>query len=193
MLSTTPPSPLDKLPSGSRTVTKVEASQTLFVQADTTKGLYYLVDGIVDLKRVTSAGHSIMIHRARSGDTFAEASLFSDAYHCTASAFCESILVECERAAIRQLLETDNEFARLMLSRFATQIQETRRRVELLSIRSAKDRVIAAFHDGLLVDGISTFAESIGLAPETVYRTLAQLSKDKQIIKTSRGQYQLNT
>lgn len=163
------------------------------MQADATQGLYYLVDGIIDLKRVTNSGHSIMIHRARPGDTFAEASLFSDSYHCTATAFCESTVITCSRAAILELLDTDLEFARLMASRFATQIQESRRRVELLSIRSADERVLAAFKDGLLVDDIATFAESIGLASETVYRTLAQLNKDEKIIKTSRGQYCLNT
>lgn len=186
------PSPLDKLPTSSRTPREIAEGQTLFVQANATKGFYYLVDGIIDLKRVTCSGHSITIHRARSGDTFAEASLFSDTYHCTATAFCDSTVIECERSAILQLLEKDKEFSRLMISRFATQIQESRRRVELLSIRSADERVLAAFEDGLLVDEISNFAESIGLAPETVYRTLAQLNKDGRITKTSRGQYRLN-
>lgn len=187
------PSPLDKLAISSRTSREIAEGQTLFVQADATKGFYYLANGIIDLKRVSSSGHNITIHRARSGDTFAEASLFSDAYHCTATAFCDSKVIECERSAILQLLEEDREFSRLMISRFATQIQETRRRVELLSIRPADERVLAAFKDGLLMDEISTFAESIGLAPETVYRTLAQLNKDGRITKTSRGHYELNT
>ena len=80
-----------------------------------------------------------------------------------------------------------------MASRFATQIQETRRRVELLSIRAADERILAALNDGLLVEDITTFAEIIGLAPETVYRSLAQLSQRGQILKTAGGQYQLRT
>jgi len=80
-----------------------------------------------------------------------------------------------------------------MASRFATQIQETRRLVELLSIRAADERILAALNDGLLVEDIATFAETIGLAPETVYRSLAQLSKRGQILKTARGQYHINT
>ena len=187
------PSPFDKLPSASRKFRKLAEGQTLFTQADATQGLYYLVDGIIDLTRVSDAGHSIMIHRARAGSTFAEASLFSDSYHCTAIGFCESTVISCSKAAIMQLLNTDIEFARSMAMQFAIQIQESRRRVELLSIRSADERVLTAFKDGLLLDDIKTFAESIGLASETVYRTLAQLTKDERIIKTSRGQYRLNS
>ena len=166
--------------------------ETLFVQNSATTGLFYLVSGTIDLKRSTRSGHIVMIHRARSGDTFAEASLFSDTYHCTATAVCEVLVIECKRSAISQLLDRDIEFARSMASRFATQIQESRRRVELLSIRAADERILTALNDGLLVEDITTFAEIIGLAPETVYRTLAQLSREGRIVKTARGQYRLN-
>lgn len=183
------PPPMDKLPESDRACRNLVEGQTVFIQDSATAGLFFLVKGIVDLKRVTNGGHSIMIHRARSGDTFAEASLFSDSYHCTATAVCESLVIECKRPAILRLMETDIEFTRSMASRFATQIQETRRLVELLSIRSADERILAALEDGLLVEEIATFAETIGLAPETVYRALAQLSKDARIEKTARGQY----
>ena len=185
------PPPLDKLAESDRTCRKLMEGQTLFIQDSATTGLFFLVTGIVDLKRVTNAGHSVMIHRARSGNTFAEASLFSDSFHCTATAVCESFITECKRAAILRLMETDIKFACAMASRFATQIQETRRHVELLSIRSADERILAALKDGLLVEEIINFAETIGLAPETVYRGLAQLSKDARIEKTARGHYQI--
>lgn len=171
----------------------LEYGDALFVQDSTTAGLFFLVSGTIDLKRATNTGHSVTIHRARSGDTFAEASLFSDTYHCTATASCKAIVIECKRAVILRLLNTDIEFAVSMASRFATQIQEYRRRVELLSIRAADERILAALNDGLLVDDITTFAEIIGLAPETIYRTLAELSKEGRIEKTARGKYQINT
>jgi len=186
------PPPLDSLDKSDLLRRELAYGETLFVQNSATTGLFYLVSGTIDLKRSTRSGHIVMIHRARSGDTFAEASLFSDTYHCTATAVCEAIVIECKRAAISQLLNTDIEFARSMASRFATQIQETRRRVELLSIRAADERIVTALNDGLLVEDITTFAATIGLAPETVYRTLAQLSKEGRIVKTARGQYRLN-
>lgn len=187
------PPPLDRLGMSDRVRRSLEAGEALFIQDSTTAGLFFLVSGTIDLKRVTNTGHSVTIHRARSGDTFAEASLFSENYHCTATAACKSIVIECKRAVILRLLNTDIEFAVSMASQFATQIQEYRRRVELLSIRAADERILAALNDGLLVDDITTFAEIIGLAPETIYRSLAQLSKEGRIEKTARGQYQINT
>lgn len=187
------PPPLDRLKKGDRARRTLEQRETLFVQDSATAGLFYLDSGTIDLKRVTHTGHSVTIHRARPGDTFAEASLFSDTYHCTATAACEAIVIECKRAAISRLLKTDIEFARSMASRFAIQIQEARRRVELLSIRAADERILASLNDGLLVDDIATFADIIGLAPETVYRVLAQLSNEGKIIKKARGRYQIGT
>ena len=186
------PPPLDRLDKSDLLRRELAYGETLFVQNSATTGLFYLVSGTIDLKRSTRSGHIVMIHRARSGDTFAEASLFSDTYHCTATAVCEVLVIECKRSAISQLLDRDIEFARSMASRFTTQIQESRRRVELLSIRAADERILTALNDGLLVEDITTFAEIIGLAPETVYRTLAQLSREGRIVKTARGQYRLN-
>ena len=187
------PPPLNRVDKSDRVRRTLEYGDALFVQDSATAGLFYMISGTIDLKRATNTGHSVMIHRARSGDTFAEASLFSDTYHCTATAVCDAIVIECKRAAISRLLNTDIEFACSMASRFATQIQETRRRVELLSIRAANERILSALNDGLLVEDITTFAETIGLAPETVYQTLTQLSKKGHVEKTARGQYQINT
>jgi len=175
------PPPLNRVDKSDRVRRTLEYGEALFVQDSATAGLFYLASGTIDLKRATNTG------------TFAEASLFSNTYHCTATAVCEAVVIECKRAAISRLLNTEIEFARSMASRFATQIQETRRRVELLSIRAADERILAALNDGLLVEDITTFAETIGLAPETVYRTLTQLSKEGRIEKTARGQYQINT
>ena len=127
------PLPLSRLDKSERARRRLESGETLFVQDSSTAGLFYLVSGTIDLERVTNAGHSVMIHRARSGSTFAEASLFSDTYHCTATAVCEAIVIECKRAAISRLLNTNIEFARSMAARFAAQIQATRRRVEPVS------------------------------------------------------------
>lgn len=185
------PLPLNQLAKKDLLHIALEPAETLFVQGSEPAGLFYLVSGAVDLKRTTATGHNILIHHAKVRDTFAEASLFSDNYHCTAFGVQKSELILCKRAAIERLFDTDIAFARAMASRFASQIQMSRRRVELLSIRSALERVLEALNDGLLFEDITSFADAIGLAPETVYRNLAQLSKDGKVLKTARGQYQV--
>ena len=187
------PSPLDELKSTDLMHRELKTGETLFSQEAKAGGLFYLISGIIDLHRVSQSGHKITIHRARAEDTFAEASLFSDHYHCSATAGENTTVIECRRTAILQLFKSDLEFSNAMLSRFASQIQQSRRRVELLSIRSADERIIAAMQDGMLVEEVKPFAEMIGLAPETTYRALAKLSRNKVIRKTSRGLYCLES
>ena len=193
MSATDLPPPLNQLDSRDTVRRTLLSGEVLFTQNDPTTGLFYLVSGTVDLKRTTRTGHSIMIHRARSADTFAEASLFSDKYHCTATAAIDTTIIQCKRSSVTQLLNNDIEFTRTMAFRFASQIQESWRRVELLSIRAPDERILAALSDGLLAEEISVFAETIGLAPETVYRTLSLLTQRKRILKTARGEYQVLT
>ena len=185
------PHPLNQLDSKYLVQRRLASNETLFNQDSPTTGLFYLGFGAIDLKRTTSSGHNVLIHRVRAGDTFAEASLFSDKYHCTATASCETLVIECQRSAITGLFDTDIKFSRTMIARLALQLQESRRHVELLSIRSADQRILAALNDDLLIDDITTFAELIGIAPETAYRTLARLNEQGEVIKTARGQYRL--
>ncbi len=184
------PPPFNRLAGKDTPIRNLTGGETLFVQSKAAAGLFYLVSGVIDLRRLTQAGHSVLIHRARAKQTFAEASLFSQDYHCTATAVCDSVVIECKRAAVTALLHSDIEFSNAMASQFALQIQENRRRVELLSIREADARVLAALGDGMLVDEITTFADMIGLAPETVYRALAKLTGKGCVVKTARGRYQ---
>lgn len=183
------PEPLSRLTSTDQKCRQLTCGESLFRQGSRTTGLFYLVSGTIDLSRMTKSGRNVVIHRARSGDTFAEASLFSDTYHCTALAVNNAEIIECKRAAILKLMETDPVFSQSMICRFAQQIQEGRRRIELLSMHSAEERIMTALSDGMLIDDLASFADIIGLAPETVYRTLRKLTKKGVIEKLARGVY----
>ncbi|MFK7869971.1 MAG: cyclic nucleotide-binding domain-containing protein [Roseobacter sp.] len=75
---------------------ELNKGQTLFRQNDAPPGLPLLMKGQIDLVRWTEAGRSIRIHVACEGETFAEASLFSETCHCDAVAIVPS---GCIRAA----------------------------------------------------------------------------------------------
>lgn len=185
------PEPFDRIDAAGKRRVELTAGQNLFLQGEATTGLYFLVSGAINLTRQSSKGHSIILHRASHGETFAEASLFSPVYHCSAVALSNCSVVEFLRTAIDARLMCDIDFARQLAKRFAMQIQAGRRHVELLSIRSAEDRILMAMQDGLLGEDISAFADLIGLAKETVYRMLKRLSRSGKIEKTARGQYRL--
>lgn len=156
------PEPLDQLNSRAIRQREFTAGQALFHQGDKSRGLYYVIDGALELRRVTDAGHDVLMFRATSRDTFAEASLFHSTYHCYAIATERSQVIECSRNALLRLYRTDSKFALSMSERFATQIQQSRMRLELLSIKSAEERV---------------------------YRALGALSRSGRIQKSGYGRY----
>lgn len=183
------PDPLNRLDASACRKRSVCAGDTLFKQGDITRGLFFLLDGAIHLRRVTKAGHDVVVHRAKAGETFAEASLFQPSYHCDAVAVEPSNVIECSKKAIISQYHQFPEFAFALSKRFAAQVQHTRSRLELLSIRSADERVLQALVDGLLSGSVKSFASEIALSPEAVYRSLASLSKAGRIRKLGYGQY----
>jgi len=183
------PAPLNRLPSSAFRLRSIDREKTLFRQGVATRGLFFLLDGAIHLQRVTEAGHQVLVLRAIAGETFAEASLFHRSYHCSAVATKPSRVIECAKRAVIARYREDPDFALTMCERFAHQVQHTRARLELYSIRSADDRVFRAVADGMLKDSVKSLAHEIGLSPEVVYRSLASLTKSGHIQKVGYGQY----
>lgn len=183
------PFPFDHLENGATRALDLEDGEVLFREGGRTRGLFCLKSGRVNLERLTETGTLIVIHSARAGETFAEASLFSDTYHCNAVAIGAASLVELDRGEVLSRFRTDQEFAANMAGRFANQIQGYRRRLELMAIRSAEERVYQGMADGLLRHDIKTFASEIGLTHEATYRSLGRLCKKGRITKSRRGKY----
>src|SRR4051794_24985625 len=75
-------------------VRRLEAGEALFRQGEPVTALHRLRGGRVRLVRCLEDGTAVVLHEARSGETFAEASAFAAAYHCDAVADVPSE-VEC--------------------------------------------------------------------------------------------------
>lgn len=174
------------------TAKKLAKGQTLFRQGDKTFAMFLLQKGQVKLVRHNDNGDQIIIHQAISGETFAEAALFSPQYHCDAVMIEDSEVKVIDKTQIITKMQQDAEFSLALSAHFARQIQTLRRRLEIQAIRSADKRILTAMSEGLLNADIKSFAAKIGLSHEATYRGLAKLTHQKQIIKVARGQYKLN-
>ncbi len=183
------PDPLKRLPASAFQIRTIECENALFHQGESTRGLYFLLSGAVQLQRVTEAGHQIVVLKATPNETFAEASLFHRTYHCTAVATQYSEVIECSKTVVINRYREDSTFAYAMSERFAHQVQHTRARLELFSIRSADERVFRALVDGMLTGSVRSLADEIGLSSEVVYRSLASLTKNGRIKKIGYGKY----
>lgn len=183
------PHPFDTLPQSAQTLIEGKKSSHIFHQEDATTGLYFVVSGCVHLIRVSEQGEDVIIHRAYAGETFAEASIFSDGYHCNAIAADDIELIKISKHTVLEKISSDPNFALYLSKRFAMQVQTQRRLREILSIRNASERVFAGMCIGMLDGPIKIFASEIGLTHEATYRALNQLSKLGKIKKTGRGTY----
>lgn len=173
---------------------KLKAGEALFRQGDKTVGLCEIVEGSVRLARVGRAGNEIVLHAAAAGDTIAEASLFSSAYHCDAIASSDAVVRIYPKKAMIAAFARDPEAAQAFTAMLARQVMNLRARIEQRNIRSARERVRHYLALSVAADGrtvtlhgtVKDLAAELGLTHEALYRTLAALERSGEI-KRSKG------
>lgn len=182
---------LKSLPGSAVSVTKTRQNTLLFRQNERTRGFYKVVSGSVILQRMSEAGSTLVLHRASTGDFFAEASVFSERYHCDALCSARAQCIRFDRRAVLNLMRSDPDFSMRFAHHLATQVQQYRSHAEILAVRSAKQRVLAALHAGYHQGTVIELAGRINLTHEACYRALAELCDERQIRRVGRGQYAL--
>jgi len=183
------PEPFYDLPPSAQTRTRAARGQKLFHQSDRSRGPLFVQEGCVEMIRHSASGHKIVLHRAIAGDTLAEASLFSPRYHCDCVASADSIVIRLDKTQILARLARDPGFAQALLRRLAAQVQGYRRHIELLAIRSARDRVHVALAEIGQQGSVIAFAATLGLTHEATYRALSQLVRMGLAQRIGRGRY----
>ncbi|MDD9922395.1 MAG: Crp/Fnr family transcriptional regulator [Boseongicola sp.] len=183
--------PYDRLPQSAKHRFVAEAGETLFRQGAETTGLYIVQNGRVHLERVGPNGERFVIHRAVAGTSFAEASIFSEHYHCDAVVIEAGEFVRIDKTAVLTAF-ADVEFARTYGRQAARQIQSQRQLLEIVGIRSAEERVMAGLVAGLLDGQVVDFAALLHLSHEATYRALRALVEAGRVTNPSRGVYRLS-
>ncbi len=88
-------------------------------------------------------------------------------------------------------MSNDAAFSFQLTRMFAHQVQLYRRKLEILAIKNAEDRVLTALSDGWLKTTVTDFAAEIGLSQEATARALSELVKTRKVTKFGRGRYQI--
>jgi len=162
----------------------IKKGQQLFTQGDPIENFYQIQTGKIKLIRNTMEGGEVLIHVALSGETFAEASLFSNEYHCSAIAMIESKISCYKKHGFLQLIENNPDIMKKILHIFSQQVRDLRAINEIKNIHSAKDRILTFIKSEMdekkemtLTISLKDAAYKIGLAHETFYRELKKLEK----------------
>jgi CRP-like cAMP-binding protein len=132
------------------------------------------------------------------GETFAEASLFSETYHCDAVASLPSVVHLLPKPAVLKVLSSEPDIAQAFMATLARQVMTLRTRLENRNLRTARERVL--HHLGLQASGmdrvvrvngnLKAMAAELGLTHESLYRTLATLETEG-VIERGHGEIRL--
>ena len=186
------PNPLPASLEAGSVIRVLAPGELLFRQGDPAVAIYKVESGRLRLIRRTVDDHLVILHTARRGEFFAEASLFADAYHCDAVAAVPSSVRVYPKQKAMEAMRKDPALAEAFMARLARQLQELRARMELRNIRSARDRVLQYLRLRAGVQGrsipvegqLQDIAAEIGMTREALYRTLAALETESCLTRT---------
>jgi CRP-like cAMP-binding protein len=138
---------LQSLSGGSGVPRRLDAGEMLFTTGDPVRSLFVVDKGQLRLLRHTASGATLTLHVARTGEAFAEASLFSPTYHCDAAADVRSTVMAYSKLTLLAALREDPGAALALTAHLARQVHMLRGQIELLNIRPARERVLAYLHN----------------------------------------------
>ena len=150
--------------------------------------MHLIQQGRVKLIRHSLAGENIVLHVATAGEMIAEASFFSENYHCSAVADQPSKVLSIDRDSALNTIINSPQTSQTVMHLFAQQIRDLRGLHEIRNIRSAEQRVLAYLNklanekgELQLEMSLQDMAYKLGLAHETLYRALSKLEASGKI------------
>lgn len=160
----------------------------LFVTGKKPASLYWVASGELQLVRYTPQGERVILQRCTRG-VLAEASLFSDRYHCDGEAAADTLVWMLPLADFHAAL-AQADFSRAYTMWLSQTIRNLRSQCERLSLPGAGERVLHYLREygRFDLDGgpLKAWAGALGITHEHLYRTLSQLEKTGRIRRTSR-------
>jgi len=176
-------------------VVQARRGTTLFFEGAPCEALFLLMEGRVQLYRITPDGREVALHEVGKGSVVACAALFLGksfpANGRVVSAQAELVLVSGN--TFLDLLAQRPDLSRRMIAALAMRLSELADRLEQQGTKPARQRLAAWLLDQpstpgpggareVRVDGTKRdLAASLGMTPETFSRMLAQLAADGAI------------
>ncbi|MEW5803500.1 MAG: Crp/Fnr family transcriptional regulator [bacterium] len=166
----------------------LKKGSVLFSPGDAAEGFYAVLDGALRMYRVSPKGKEITLEIAGLKSTFAEASLFSDTYHCFAEALKDSELYLIRKAEFLNMIREDIQFAMEWIRILSMQVIHLRQRIEELSLKSPRAKIssyiilLAEMQNSSSVTlpvHRKAIATLLGMTQETFYRTAKELENER--------------
>jgi len=156
----------------------LEKGTFLFHEGDVVQSVFVIEAGVVELTRPQIDGFSVTLQRAGELKVLAEASVYSDIYHCDAVVVSSAIVRQLSKATFLAHLREDEHFSHLWSAHLAKEVQSARYRSEILSKKTVRERLdawLAFVGNELPAKGRwKNLASQLGVSPEALYRELSR-------------------
>lgn len=154
-----------------------ENGTLLFCRGDLVEFIYVLQVGQIALTRNTEDGSEFLLSRGVGPCFLAEASVYSEKYHCDAMALSQCELLKIPKKEFVSLLASNPSLAFSWSSHLAQMLQSARQLSEIMRLKKVRDRVDAwlAFNNDELPEKgqWKDWASQIGVSSEALYRELS--------------------
>jgi CRP/FNR family transcriptional regulator, dissimilatory nitrate respiration regulator len=187
------------------TIKSLEKGEYLFRQGDASHGFYIVQRGTLNVHRVNAAGKEQVIHIFRAGESFAEATLATQAgYPADARAVEPSQVLLVQKAGFLDLIKHQPELALRMLAAMAVHLRELVGQIEDITLKDVESRLAnwllkrlpdPQSYKPLTVALPSTkrvLAAELGTVSETLSRTFAKFADKGFILVKPRAVTVLN-
>lgn len=164
---------------------RLAAGASLFHQGDKAERFYYLFSGQVKLHRVGSDGQEKLVEVMRSGESFAEALLFTGTpnYPVSATALRTTLVASLHGPHYRRMLEKHPSICLDILATLSIRLHQRLNEIDTLTLANASRRVVRFLDESKdQASGVVTLdvpkrliASKLGIQPETFSRILHRL------------------
>lgn len=153
----------------------------LFRNAAPVSKIYWVRSGQIHLCRHTVHGTEMLLQRAMPGMVVAEASAYSDSYHCDAIAAKDSSVLAMAKPVFLSELTSDTNLAAHWAATLARGVQAARFRSEIRSLPKVANRLDVWLAEGNCLPEKGHWqdvAHELGMTREALYRELARRRKE---------------
>lgn len=158
----------------------IDAGEVLFRRASPVSEMFFVKSGQIHLCRHTVHGAAMILQRATPGKILAEASAYSDIYHCDAIAPTLSTVLAMSKLSFLSAIASDPNLAATWSATLARGAQSARLRSEIRSLPKVADRLDAWFGEGNHLPERGHWqdvANELGITREALYRELSRRRK----------------
>lgn len=163
-------------------VLHLDTDESLFLAGGIPEKMFLVETGSIALQRHTENGVTLVLQHARAGQMLAEASAYSDSYHCNAVATAPSRVACLPKQTFLAMMAQDPSRAALWAAKLAREVQAARTRAEIRALPRVADRLTAWLAEGntMLPKGAwQQVASELGVTREALYRELSRRQKHK--------------